>query len=128
MYQLNHKTGKILFPSEREINLFLSERLYEFEEVTVTFFDGTDWTLYKDLRDIRRDAFHFTQKCVSLPIINNHVYLKNTEMGKYYQGEGEGFLWEENGRCIAYSYGKTPRTIKGAKKLPCTFKNKTICY
>lgn len=127
MYQVNHTKGNLRFLTLEELNDFLSERFYEYEISTVTYHDGTDWILYKDFSDERRDCFHATQSCPPLEIVSGVVRLERTTMGKYYQGEGEGFVWEKNGLCIAYSYGRTIRVIKGANKIACKFKNKQIC-
>ncbi len=126
MYQVNHKEGSLRFLTLEELKDFLSKRFHEFEISTVTYHDGIDWILYKDFSGERPDCFHATQSCPPLEIVSGVVKLEQTPMGKYYQGEGDGFIWEKNGLCIAYSYGRTIRMIKGANKIGCKFKNKQI--
>ena len=109
MYQINHTKGTLRVATEQEA----LERAKEFKQVIITKFDGSDWLLWKDLRDENKDAFHLTQDCKPLHFRNKEVDLKNTEMGECWQGSGDGFCWTKNNTLYAFCYGKTCRTIKG---------------
>ena len=124
MYQINHTKGNLRVTTEQEA----LERAKEFNQVIITKFDGCDWLLWKDLRDDNKDTFHLTQNCKPLHFRNKEVDLKNTEMGEYWQGSGEGFCWTKNNTLYAFCYGKTCRTIKGKGyiKQPCKFEGRRI--
>lgn len=130
MYQINHTRGNVRFyvsdyPTEKALQEAILKEANKYKKVMITR-KKNDWMLWKDLSEDKRDDFYFTQRCKPLPISNNQVELKDSAMGFYYQGEGEGIAWTKEGFLLGFTYDRTVRTIKGALKLQCKFNKERI--